>query len=88
MVGCIDGLSYGCSRHTGIFAAAESTIHMSQNLSDQEVIRRESLTKLRALGIEPFPAAQFPVTHTSEQVKDLAVEESEDLLVLAGRYER
>ena len=48
---------------------------MSQNLSDQEVIRRESLTKLRALGIEPFPAAQFPVTHTAEQVKALAVDE-------------
>ena len=35
---------------------------MSVHLSDQELVRREALQKLRALGIEPFPAAEFPVT--------------------------
>lgn len=29
------------------------------NLSEQEVIRRESLQKMRDLGIEPYPAAEF-----------------------------
>ena len=38
---------------------------MSHALSDQEVARREALNKLRELGIEPFPAAAFPVTHTA-----------------------
>ncbi len=38
-------------------------------LSEQELVRRDALTKLRALGIEPFPAAQFPVSHTAEKVK-------------------
>jgi len=35
------------------------------HLSDQERIRRESLAGLRALGIDPYPAATFPVTHRS-----------------------
>ncbi len=38
-------------------------------LSEQEVVRREALQKLRALGIDPFPAAQYPVTHTVAKVK-------------------
>ena len=29
--------------------------------SEQELIRRESLAKLRELGIEPYPAAEYPV---------------------------
>ena len=29
-----------------------------QELSEQEIIRRNSLQKLRELGIEPYPAAQ------------------------------
>ena len=39
-------------------------------LSEQEVVRREALNKLRALGIEPFPAAQYPVSHTVVKVKE------------------
>ncbi len=42
---------------------------MSHALSDQEIVRREALQKLRALGIEPFPAAAYPVTHTATTVK-------------------
>jgi len=34
-------------------------------LSEQEQIRRDSLAKLRELGIEPYPAAQYPVNATS-----------------------
>ncbi len=38
--------------------------------SEQELIRREKLTQLRALGIEPYPAAQFHLTHTSAEIKN------------------
>jgi lysyl-tRNA synthetase class 2 len=54
-------------------------------LSEQEIVRRESLKKLRDLGINPYPAAQFETTSTVGQV----VEEFETLegreVVLAGR---
>jgi lysyl-tRNA synthetase class 2 len=44
---------------------------MSHALSDQELVRREALQKLRALGIDPFPAAEFPVTrHADAKVKE------------------
>jgi lysyl-tRNA synthetase class 2 len=43
---------------------------MSHVPSDQELVRREALTKLRALGIEPFPADTFPVSHSAKQVKE------------------
>ncbi|MBQ7623191.1 MAG: lysine--tRNA ligase [Bacteroidales bacterium] len=34
---------------------------MITELSEQEQIRRESLAKLRELGVEPYPAAEYPV---------------------------
>jgi lysyl-tRNA synthetase, class II len=52
-------------------------------LSEQEIIRREKLSKLRELGINPYPANLFPVNHTSKQIKD-AFEESKKVIV-AGR---
>ncbi len=39
-----------------------------RSLSEQEQIRRDNLSKIRALGVEPFPAALFPVSHTSHAV--------------------
>nr|WP_321225221.1 lysine--tRNA ligase [uncultured Psychroserpens sp.] len=39
-------------------------------LSEQELVRREKLVKLRALGINPYPADLFPVDHTSKQIKE------------------
>ena len=38
-------------------------------LSEQELVRREKLNKLRELGINPYPANLFPVNHTSKQIK-------------------
>ncbi|WP_289042365.1 lysine--tRNA ligase [uncultured Zobellia sp.] len=38
-------------------------------LSEQEIIRREKLTKLRELGINPYPAALYPVDATSKSIK-------------------
>jgi len=56
---------------------------MNIQLSEQETIRREALVKLRALGINPFPAALFPVNTQSKEVKDNFQEGKE--VVLAGR---
>jgi lysyl-tRNA synthetase class 2 len=41
---------------------------MSQ-LSEQELVRREKLTKLRELGINPYPADLYPVENTSKFIK-------------------
>ncbi|MEF9949748.1 MAG: OB-fold nucleic acid binding domain-containing protein, partial [Mucinivorans sp.] len=38
-------------------------------LSEQEIVRRGSLEKLRELGIDPYPAAQFVVNATAEKIK-------------------
>ena len=37
--------------------------------SEQELLRREALVKLRELGIEPYPAAEYPVNTSAEQIK-------------------
>ena len=37
--------------------------------SEQELIRRESLAKLRELGIEPYPAAEYPVNADAASIK-------------------
>lgn len=54
-----------------------------QELSEQELFRRESLNKLRALGIDPYPAQLFPVNTLSQHVKDNYVEGKE--VCMAGR---
>ncbi|MDB4534267.1 lysine--tRNA ligase [Vicingaceae bacterium] len=56
---------------------------MSQQLSEQELVRRESLTKLRALGINPYPQALYPVTILSEAIKENYEEGKK--VVIAGR---
>lgn len=38
-------------------------------LSEQEQIRRDKLTKLRNMGIDPYPAALYPVNATSKSIK-------------------
>tara|TARA_B110000902_G_scaffold143645_1_gene165637 strand:+ start:10447 stop:12141 length:1695 start_codon:yes stop_codon:yes gene_type:complete len=52
-------------------------------LSEQEVVRREKLVKLRALGINPYPADLFPVDSNSKEIKDNFTEGKE--VVIAGR---
>ena len=39
-------------------------------LTEQEIIRREKLDRLRSLNINPYPADLYPVTHTSQDVKN------------------
>jgi lysyl-tRNA synthetase class 2 len=57
-------------------------IHQMQ-LSEQEVVRREKLTKLRDLGINPYPADLFPVDSNSKEIKQEYVEGKQ--VVIAGR---
>lgn len=52
-------------------------------LSEQELIRREKLQKLRELGINPYPANLYPVNQTSKQVKE-SFKEGKHVIV-AGR---
>jgi lysyl-tRNA synthetase class 2 len=56
---------------------------MSQELSEQEIQRRSSLSKLRELGIEPYPAAAFQVSHLAASVK--ASYEENQPVKMAGR---
>jgi len=43
---------------------------MAIELSEQEQLRRQSLTALRNLGIEPYPAARYEVTATAREIAD------------------
>jgi len=54
-------------------------------LSEQEILRRESLIKLRNLGIEPYPANEFVTTaYSSEILADFEEFEGKEV-ILAGR---
>jgi lysyl-tRNA synthetase, class II len=54
-------------------------------LSEQEILRREALTELRTLGIEPYPANEYVVTANSiEIIADFEKFEGKEV-VLAGR---
>ena len=52
-------------------------------LSEQEIVRREKLSQLRALGINPYPADLYPVEITTKDVK--ANFENGKKVILAGR---
>ncbi|WP_272151215.1 lysine--tRNA ligase [Tenacibaculum aiptasiae] len=52
-------------------------------LSEQEVVRREKLGKLRELGINPYPADLFPLNSNSKTIKDKFEEGKK--VVIAGR---
>lgn len=41
----------------------------TQHLSEQEIIRREKKTELEKLGIDPYPAALYPVSQTAAHIK-------------------
>lgn len=52
-------------------------------LSEQEQVRRQKLTRLREIGINPYPAAQYHVTHASAKAKKDYTEGEK--VVIAGR---
>ncbi|HNZ71993.1 MAG TPA: lysine--tRNA ligase [Prolixibacteraceae bacterium] len=41
-----------------------------RELSEQEIIRRESLNKLRELGINPYPADEYTITNSCAELKE------------------
>jgi Lysyl-tRNA synthetase (class II) len=41
---------------------------MERQLSEQEQFRRQALADLRAIGLDPYPAAEVPVTHLAEGI--------------------
>ena len=62
---------------------AKSRTKMSLELSEQELVRRDSLQKLKDEGIEPFPAALFPVDTLSKEVRENYEEGKK--VIIAGR---
>ena len=61
---------------------------MSQDLSEQEIIRREKLQALEAAGINPYPAPLYPVTNYSKEIKDNYTEDNKEqyaAVCVAGR---
>jgi len=59
---------------------------MQHEFSEQELVRREALQDIVNLGIDPFPSAEYVVTHTAEGIRDTFAEgvEMKDVS-LAGR---
>ena len=53
------------------------------NLSEQQIIRREKLAKIRELGINPYPAELFNISHTAADINRCFKEKSK--VVVAGR---
>ena len=41
---------------------------MERQLSEQELFRRQALGELRALGVDPYPAAEVPVSHHAADI--------------------
>ena len=57
-----------------------------RELSEQEVLRRNSMAELRRMGIEPYPAAEYPVSGHSDEIKANFTEDGERREVsVAGR---
>ena len=52
-------------------------------LSEQEIVRREKLSQLRELGINPYPADLYPVKQTTADIKNNF--EDGKKVVIAGR---
>ncbi|MDB4768141.1 lysine--tRNA ligase [Flavobacteriaceae bacterium] len=55
-------------------------------LTEQEIVRREKLHKLRALGINPYPAALFPVNTMSTEIEQNYAEGKQ--VIVSGRLMR
>ena len=56
-------------------------------LSEQEIIRRQSLQELRDMGIDPYPAAEFPTNAFSTDIRENFKDDEENRreVVIAGR---
>ena len=55
-------------------------------LSEQEIVRRNSLAELRKMGIEPYPAEEYVVTGHTKEIKEYFKDDAEPREVrIAGR---
>lgn len=55
-------------------------------LTEQEIVRRNSLQTMRDMGIDPYPAAEYPVTHYSTDIKEQFTDDKTGTPVcIAGR---
>ena len=60
----------------------------TEHLSEQEILRREKLAEMIMMGIDPYPAPLYPVSHYSIDIKSNFREENKDQysdICLAGR---
>jgi lysyl-tRNA synthetase class 2 len=58
------------------------------HLSEQEILRRDKLKELRSLGIDPYPATLYPVSHQAADIKSAFTDEKKDefsVVTVAGR---
>jgi lysyl-tRNA synthetase class 2 len=55
------------------------------DLSEQEIIRRQSLDELRTMGIDPYPAAEYVTTAYSLDIKNEFKEGEKKQVTIAGR---
>ena len=58
---------------------------MTKALTEQEIIRRDSLQQLRDLGVDPYPAAMFEINTTSKEIKKTYKEGDVLEVMIAGR---
>jgi len=60
---------------------------MQHELNEQELARRNSLAEMRKLGIEPYPAAEYPVNVTAKEILEKYSSEAENYqdVSIAGR---
>ena len=54
-------------------------------LSEQEIVRRQSLQELRDLGIDPYPAAEYPTDAFSTDIRDNFKDDEQREVCIAGR---
>lgn len=55
------------------------------DLSEQEIVRRNSLNELKALGINPYPAEEYPTNAFSDEIKESFNENEKRYVCIAGR---
>ena len=67
------------------FLSLQKKLQMSRVLLEQEIVRRESLQKLRELGINPYPGELFDVNNSSVNIKKNYTEGDEIEVIIAGR---
>jgi lysyl-tRNA synthetase class 2 len=57
------------------------------DLSEQEIIRRNSMQKMQEMGIDPYPAAEFPINTSTQEIREKYNPELNNFqeVVVAGR---